>query len=38
MLQAAATTHDIGFLARKLIHRTSQSWGLSTFLPHPNKD
>jgi CspA family cold shock protein len=32
MLQAAATPHDFGFLARKLIHRTSQSWGLSTFL------
>jgi CspA family cold shock protein len=33
MLQTAATPHDFGFLARKLIHRTSQSWGLSTFLP-----
>jgi CspA family cold shock protein len=32
-LHAAATPHDFGFLARKLIHRTSQSWGLSTFLP-----
>jgi CspA family cold shock protein len=33
MLQVAASPHDFGFLARKLIHRTSQSWGLSTFLP-----
>jgi CspA family cold shock protein len=33
MLQTAATPHDFGFLARKLIHRTSQSWGLSIFLP-----
>jgi CspA family cold shock protein len=33
MLHVAAPPHDFGFLARKLIHRTSQSWGLSTFLP-----
>ena len=33
MLQAATTPHDFGFLARKLVHRTSQSWGLSTLLP-----
>ena len=32
MLQAAAIPHDFGFLARKLISRTSQSWGLSTFF------
>ena len=34
MLQVAASPHDFAFLARKLIHRTSQSWGLSTFLPN----
>jgi CspA family cold shock protein len=33
MFLPAATPHDFGFLTRKLIHRTSQSWGLSTFLP-----
>jgi CspA family cold shock protein len=34
LVQAAATTpHDFSFLPRKLLHRTSQSWGLPTFLP-----
>lgn len=32
MHQTAAIPHDFGFLARKLIARTSQSWGISTFL------
>jgi CspA family cold shock protein len=27
----ATTPHDLGFLARKLVHRTSRSWGLGTF-------
>jgi CspA family cold shock protein len=30
MLQAVHTSHDFSFLARKLIHCTSQSWGIRT--------
>ena len=27
----AATPHELGFLARRLVYRTSLSWGISTF-------
>jgi CspA family cold shock protein len=33
MLLHAARPHSGGFLAKKLLHCTSHSWGLSTFPP-----
>ncbi len=35
----AATPHDLGFLARKLLHRTSMSWGIPAFpTPHTTRN